>query len=43
MKNTIKKENINNEFINGWKKSYDSSYDETVYYNNLVPKKKSCI
>ncbi|VVB86417.1 Uncharacterised protein [uncultured archaeon] len=37
MENRIKKEDVNNEFINGWKKSYDPRYDENVYFNNLIP------
>ncbi len=37
MENKIRKEDINNEFINGWKKSYDPSYDESIYFNNLTP------
>jgi hypothetical protein len=36
MENRIKKEDVNNEFINGWKKSYDPSYDENVYFDNLI-------
>jgi len=34
MENKLKKEDINNDFITGWKKSYDG-YDENVYFNNL--------
>jgi hypothetical protein len=39
MENKIRKEDLNNEFISGWKKSYDSGYDENVYFNNLTPLK----